>query len=160
GFHEDQQGRPFVGAAGNFLESLLKSINLTRKDVFITNVVKHRPPNNRDPQPEELAACRPYLERQIELIKPKIIVTLGRYSMELAFSGVTISRIHGQPKKVGDIVYFPMFHPAAALHQARYRSMIEADMQKIPQILADLESVEQEEERNDSGAPPEQLSLF
>lgn len=160
GFHEDQQGRPFVGAAGNFLESLLKSINLTRKDVFITNVVKHRPPNNRDPQPEELAACRPYLERQIELIKPKIIVTLGRYSMELAFSGVTISRIHGQPKKVGDIVYFPMFYPAAALHQARYRSMIEADMQKIPQILADLESVEQEEERNDSGAPPEQLSLF
>jgi len=159
GFHEDQQGRPFVGAAGNFLESLLQSINLSRKDVFITNVVKHRPPNNRDPQPDELAACRPYLDRQIELIKPKIIVTLGRYSMELAFSGVTISRIHGQPKKVGDIIYFPMFHPAAALHQPRYRSLIEADMQKIPQILADLESVE-EEEGEEGGAPPQQLSLF
>ena len=156
GFHEDQQGRPFVGAAGQFLESLLASINLTRNDVFITNVVKHRPPNNRDPQPDELKACRFYLDRQIELIKPKMIVTLGRYSMELAWTGARISRIHGVPKKVGDIVYFPMFHPAAALHQPRYRSLIEQDMLKIPEVLADLTVIDQD----DAAPPAEQLSLF
>ncbi|MBC7257325.1 MAG: uracil-DNA glycosylase, partial [Chloroflexi bacterium] len=141
GFHEDQQGRPFVGAAGQFLEELLASINLTRQQVFIANVIKCRPPNNRDPQPDEIEACRPFLEQQIALIKPKIIVTLGRYSMALAFSNVTISRIHGQPKRVGDIVYFPMFHPAAALHQPQYRALIERDILKIPQILADLEAI-------------------
>ncbi|MBC7236394.1 MAG: uracil-DNA glycosylase [Chloroflexi bacterium] len=157
GFHEDQQGRPFVGAAGQFLESLLASINLSRNDVFITNVVKHRPPNNRDPQVDELQACRPYLDRQIELIKPKMIVTLGRFSMELAWVDARISRIHGQPKKVGGIVYFPMFHPAAALHQPRYRSLIEQDFLKIPEILADLGSVDEGES---SGPPVEQLSLF
>lgn len=157
GFHEDQQGRPFVGAAGQFLEKLLASINLSREDVFITNVVKCRPPNNRDPMSDELAACRPYLSEQIELIQPKLIVTLGRFSMQLAFSGVTISRVHGIAKKVGDIVYFPMFHPAAALHQSRYRSHIEKDMLKIPQILADLHSIEAGEERPDN---PRQLSLF
>lgn len=157
GYHEDQQGRPFVGAAGQFLEKLLASINLTRNDVYITNVVKHRPPNNRDPQPDEIAACRPYLERQIELIKPKIIVTLGRYSMELAFAGVSITQVHGVPKRVGDIVYFPMFHPAAALHQPRYRSFIEQDILKIPQILADLQSLQDEKRKP---RPPEQMSLF
>ncbi|MCD6519480.1 MAG: uracil-DNA glycosylase [Anaerolineae bacterium] len=157
GFHEDQQGRPFVGAAGQFLEKLLASINLSRQDVYITNVVKCRPPGNRDPQPEEIAACRPYLERQIEIIKPKLIVTLGRFSMQLAFSGVSISRVHGTPKKIGDIVYFPMFHPAAALHQPRFRSMIEQDMLKIPQILAELQSIEAEEPDE---PPPQQLSLF
>jgi uracil-DNA glycosylase len=156
GFREDQQGRPFVGPAGQFLESLLASINLSREDVFITNVVKHRPPNNRDPQVDELLACRPYLDRQIELIKPKMIVTLGRYSMEIAWSGARISNIHGTPKKIGDIVYFPMFHPAAALHQARYRSLIEEDMKKIPEVLANLSDMDQED-ANPSG---EQLSLF
>lgn len=157
GFHEDQQGIPFVGAAGNFLNQLLASINLSRQDVYIANVIKCRPPDNRDPQPDEIAACRPYLDRQIELIKPKMIITLGRFSMQLAFSGVTISRIHGMPKKVGDIVYFPLFHPAAALHQSRYRSLIEHDFQKIPQILADLQAVEEQEQ---APPPAEQLSLF
>jgi DNA polymerase len=156
GYHEDQQGRPFVGAAGQFLETLLASINLTRQDVYIANVIKCRPPNNRDPQPDEIEACRPYLSQQIALIKPKIIVTLGRFSMQLAFAGVTISRIHGTPKKIGDIVYFPMFHPAAALHQPRYRSFIEQDMLKIPEILADLQSIEAE----DDSPAPQQLSLF
>jgi DNA polymerase len=162
GFHEDQQGRPFVGAAGQFLEQLLASINLTRQDVYITNVVKHRPPGNRDPQPDEIAACRPYLDRQIELIKPKIIVTLGRFSMQLAFSGVTITRVHGMPKKVGDVIYFPMFHPAAALHQPRYRSLIEQDVLKIPEILAELASTTsavQDDGDNDT-PPPQQLSMF
>jgi len=157
GFHEDQQGRPFVGAAGQFLEELLASINLSRREVYICNVIKCRPPNNREPQPDELAACRPYIDKQIALIKPKIIVTLGRFSMELVFSGVTISRVHGIPKKVGDIVYYPMFHPAAALHQPKFRTLIEEDVHKIPQILADLESVEAVESEPH---PPEQLSLF
>lgn len=157
GFHEDQQGRPFVGAAGQFLEQLLASINLTRRDVFIANVIKCRPPENRDPLPDELAACRPHLERQIALLKPKLIVTLGRYSMELAFAGVSISKVHGIPKKVGDVVYFPMFHPAAALHQPRFRSLIEQDFMKIPKILAELESIQAAQE---PPKPPQQLSLF
>jgi len=155
GLHEDRQGRPFVGPAGQFLEELLASINLSRNDVYICNVIKCRPPNNREPQPDELAACRPYLDKQIQLIKPKLIVTLGRFSMQLAFSGVRISRVHGIPKRVGEFVYFPMFHPAAALHQPRYRASIEEAMLKIPQILADLHSVE----TGESG-PPQQLSLF
>jgi DNA polymerase len=156
GFHEDQQGRPFVGASGRFLEQLLASIHLTRQDVYIANVIKCRPPNNRDPQPDELQACRPYLDRQIEIIKPKIIVTLGRFSMQLAFSRGTISRIHGIPRNVGGIIYFPMFHPAAALHQPKYRTAIEQDMLKIPEILADLTSVDQD----NAVEPPQQLSLF
>lgn len=157
GFHEDQQGRPFVGAAGQFLEKLLASINLSRRDVYITNVVKHRPPENRDPQPDELLACRPYLDRQIALIKPKIIVTLGRFSMQLAFSGVSITQVHGMPKKVGDIVYFPMFHPAAALHQVKYHSLIERDFLKLPDILSGIESVEERDTKPDL---PKQLNLF
>ncbi|MHB1294940.1 MAG: uracil-DNA glycosylase family protein [Anaerolineae bacterium] len=157
GFHEDQQGRPFVGAAGQFLEKLLSSINLSRRDVYITNVIKHRPPENRDPQPDELLACRPYLDRQIALIKPKIIVTLGRFSMQLAFSGVSITQVHGMPKKVGDIVYFPMFHPAAALHQVKYRSLIERDFLKLPEILAGMETAETPETKPDL---PKQLNLF
>ena len=157
GFHEDQQGLPFVGAAGKFLDQLLASINLSRQDVYIANVIKCRPPNNRDPLPAERTACRPYLDKQIELIKPKMIVTLGRFSMQLAFSGVTISQIHGKPKKVGDLVYFPMFHPAAALHQPRFRVLIEQDMLKIPQILANIQSIEAEAE---APPPPEQLTLF
>ncbi len=157
GSHEDKQGRPFVGAAGQFLDSLLSSINLSRRNVYITNVVKCRPPQNRDPQPDEVAACRPYLTQQIALVKPQIIVTLGRFSMGLAFAGVTISRVHGTPKRVGDIVYVPMFHPAAALHQAKYRSLIEQDFQKLPDLLAELNTIEAQDEDPE---PPQQLSLF
>ena len=122
GFHEDRQGRPFVGAAGQFLEELLASIGLTREDVYITNVIKCRPPGNRDPQPNELAACSEYLDRQIASIRPQIIVTLGRFSMARYFPGASISRIHGQCKRVGNITVFPMLHPAAALHQPKWRS--------------------------------------
>jgi len=156
GYHEDQQGRPFVGAAGNYLSELLASIGLSREDVYITNVVKCRPPDNRDPQPDEIEACEGFLERQIELIKPKIIVTLGRFSMRLAFTGTTISRVHGTPKRMGDIVYFPMFHPAAGLHQPRYKSFIEQDIKKLPAILSDINALADEAEPE----PPEQLSLF
>jgi len=157
GFHEDQQGRPFIGAAGSFLDQLLASISLSRQDVYIANIIKCRPPNNRDPQPDEIEACRPYLDQQIALIKPKVIVTLGRFSMQLAFKGVTITKVHGTPKKVGDVVYFPMFHPAAALHQPRYRTLIEQDFQKLPKLLAEIGNIAQE---SNEPEPPEQLALF
>ena len=144
GFHEDRQGRPFVGAAGKFLDELLASIGLKREDVFIGNVIKCRPPGNRDPRPDEISACRPYLDKQIELIRPRIIVTLGRFSMARYFPGASISRIHGRPKQSGGVIYYPMFHPAAALHQPRWRPMIEEDMKQIPKLLTELEGVDAE----------------
>ena len=138
GFHEDRQARPFVGASGKFLEQLLNDIGYQRKDVFIANVVKCRPPNNRDPQPDELSACQPYLDRQIELVNPKVIITLGRYSMNRYFPGASISKIHGQPHRFGQRLVVPMFHPAAALHQARFKPMIIEDFQKLPGFIADM----------------------
>lgn len=158
GFHEDRQGRPFVGAAGQFLEELLAGIGLTRQEVFIANVVKCRPPANRDPLPEELAACAPYLDRQIAVIRPRVIVTLGRFSMARFFPGQSISKIHGQAKKVGDYLVVPMFHPAAALHQPKYRPEIQADFAKLPMLLSTL--VEVEKKARQAPPPPQQLSLF
>ena len=156
GFHEDRQGRPFVGSAGKLLEELLASIGMTREQVYIANVVKCRPPGNRDPLPEELSACRPYLERQIELIRPPVIVTLGRYSMYRYFPGQSISRIHGQPKQFGSVMVVPMLHPAAALHQPQWKSTLEADFEKLTQIVAQATTAGPAE------PPPEarQLSLF
>ncbi len=157
GFHEDQQGRPFVGAAGNFLNELLQSIGLKREDVYITNVVKCRPPGNRDPLPEEIEACRQFLDRQIALIKPKVVVTLGRFSMARAFPNEKISAIHGRPRKIDGIVYVPMFHPAAALHQPSLRKTVEEDFAKLPKIMAEIDRMA------DQARPPEdvqQLSLF
>ena len=136
GWHEDQQGRPFVGPAGAFLEQLLASIGLSREQVYIANVVKCRPPGNRDPLPAEIQACRKWLERQIEAIHPRMIVTLGRYSLAKYFPNQSISKIHGKVRKEGDIIYYPMYHPAAALHQGSLRQIIEADMLRIPEILA------------------------
>jgi DNA polymerase len=158
GFHEDRQGLPFVGAAGKFLDELLASIELKREDVFIANVIKCRPPGNRDPKPDEIAACRPYLDRQIELIRPRIIITLGRFSMARYFPGASISRIHGRPKRSGGVIYYPMFHPAAALHQPRWRPLIEEDMKRIPELLAELEGVEADLPEIDETY--EQLSLL
>jgi len=156
GFHEDQQGLPFVGAAGQFLEELLASISMTRQDVYIANVIKCRPPGNRDPLPEEIEACQPFLDRQIELIQPKMIVTLGRFSMARAFPKARISHIHGQPRKIGDIVYYPMYHPAAALHQPSLRRTIEEDMLRIPQLLEQAAQMAETE----LPAEAEQLRLF
>jgi uracil-DNA glycosylase family 4 len=156
GFHEDQQGRPFVGAAGNFLEELLESIGLKRGDVYIANVIKCRPPGNRDPLPEETEACKPFLDRQIELIQPKMVVTLGRFSMARAFPKARISRIHGQPRKIGGVLYYPMYHPAAALHQPSLRRIIEEDMQRIPELIEQAAQIAE-------SSPPveaEQLRLF
>src|SRR5688572_26035741 len=135
GYYEDQQGRPFVGAAGQFLETLLASIGLKRTDVFIANVVKCRPPQNRDPLPEEIGACSHWLGEQQEILKPKVIVTLGRYSLARFLPGQPIGKIHGQGRKMGDVWVVPMYHPAAALHQGSLRATIEADFRRIPQYL-------------------------
>jgi DNA polymerase len=139
GFNEDRQGRPFVGAAGQFLEELLGLAGLKRRDVFIANVVKHRPPNNRDPEPDEIAACALFLERQIAAINPPVIVTLGRFSMARWFPGERITRIHGQPRWADGRLIVPMLHPAAALHQPQNRPLIEADFRRLPEILAEAE---------------------
>jgi uracil-DNA glycosylase len=139
GFNEDRQGRPFVGAAGQFLDELLAMAGLKRREVFIANVVKHRPPNNRDPEPDEIAACGLFLDRQIAAINPAVIVTLGRFSMARWFPGERIMRIHGQPRWVGGRLIVPMLHPAAALHQIQNRPLIEADFRRLPDMLAEAE---------------------
>ena len=154
GWHEDQQGRPFVGPAGQYLDQLLASINLHRKQVYIANVIKCRPQGNRDPLPSEILNCRPWLERQIELIHPKIIVTLGRYSMAMFFPNKSISKIHGTAQKGDKIIYYAMYHPAAALHQPSLRRAIEEDMLRIPSLLAEAASVTEAEEQ------PQQLNMF
>ena len=154
GWHEDQQGRPFVGPAGKYLEELLASIGLKREQVYIANVIKCRPPSNRDPLPGEIQACSKWLNEQIELIRPKMIVTLGRYSMAKYFSNQSISQVHGKARKQDNVVYYAMYHPAAALHQGSLRKAIEADMLKIPQILAQAEKI------TEAANEPQQLSLF
>lgn len=159
GFHEDRQGRPFVGAAGQYLDELLGQIGLKRGGVYIANVIKCRPPGNRDPVPDEIEACRPYLDKQIELIRPRLVITLGRFSMQRYFPGASISRIHGQPRRVGNVIYYPMFHPAAALHQPKWRSFVEEDVLKIPELLAKLDEVGEDVRKGDQ-PQAEQLSLF
>jgi uracil-DNA glycosylase family 4 len=158
GFHENEEGRPFVGAAGRFLEELLASIGMRREQVFICNVVKCRPPGNRDPQPDEIEACRPYLDRQIAAIRPAVIVTLGRFSMARYFGTAKISAVHGQAKTVDGRLVVAMFHPAAALHQPQLKSSIEDDFRKLPALI--------EQARKRPAAPPppageaKQLSMF
>lgn len=160
GFHEDQQGRPFVGAAGHFLDELLKSIDLARRDVYITNVVKCRPPGNRDPRPDEMdTCCSHYLDRQIALIQPRLIVTLGRFSMARYFPDASISRIHGQVRKFDSFIVLPLYHPAAALHQPRYREDIETDFKKIPGLLKEALTLEGDVGSGDA-SEAQQLSLF
>ncbi len=139
GKNEDEQGLPFVGAAGKFLNELLASIGLDRAKVYITNIVKYRPPNNRDPYPDEKAEFLPFLKKQIEEIKPKLIVTLGRHSMEaLLPPGLRISQTHGQPKRYNGQVYMPLFHPAAALYNQSMKQTIMDDFAKIPKVLAQI----------------------
>jgi uracil-DNA glycosylase len=135
GFNENEQGRPFVGAAGKFLEELLAKAGLRRKDVFICNVVKCRPPNNRDPEPTEIIACGKYLDRQIEAINPKVIVTLGRFSMAKFFPNARISLIHGKASRVNDRLVVAMYHPAAALHQPTLRPDLEKDFAGLAYLL-------------------------
>lgn len=167
GFHEDKQGRPFVGPSGQLLQELLKSINLKREDVFITNVVKCRPTDNRDPLPAEIEACNDYLDRQIAAIRPLVIVTLGRHSMAKFFSGEKISAIHGRARKKDGYICIPMFHPAAALRTESYKTALREDFKKIPVVLAEAERLTAEAPAKQAvpasakkEEPPQQLSLF
>lgn len=178
GYHENQQGKPFVGQAGKFLDELLNAAGLSRDQVFITNVVKCRPPNNRDPLPEELAACQVYLDEQIALLKPEVIVTLGRISMAKFITGGRISAIHGRTHNVNGQKVVTMYHPAAALHQPALRQTILDDFARLKRFIgtkgAEQETVKfetqaaskQESKTTETPSevqeqkPPEQLSLF
>ena len=171
GFHENEQGLPFVGAAGRFLDELLEQAGLTREKVFITIVVKCRPPGNRDPQPEELEACKHYLDRQIAAINPDVIVTLGRISMSYFVSNGKISSIHGRHYWSNGRMVVPMYHPAAALHQPSLRSVVKEDFANLPGMIETAEKSRQENpnliaksQENTDDAPDdhftEQLSLF
>jgi uracil-DNA glycosylase family 4 len=168
GFYENEQGRPFVGAAGKFLEELLAGIGMQREQVFIGNVVKCRPPGNRDPQPEEMEACSHYLERQIAAINPQVIVTLGRFSMSKFLPNAKISVVHGQSYQINGRLVVPMYHPAAALHQPSLKPEVEQDFSHLPELIsksveapapaADPES--QEQQPAEEKPQPKQLSLF
>ena len=151
-----------MGPAGKFLEELLASIGLRREDVFIANMVKCRPPQNRDPLPEETRACNKYLERQIELINPKLIVTLGRFSLSRFFPGESISRARGRARDKDGRTIYPIMHPAAALHRHEFRATIMEDFLRIPAILEQKaqENTKVTEQAPDQAKPPEQLSLF
>ena len=156
GYHEDQQGRPFVGPAGKLLDELIASIGMKRADVYITNVVKCRPPGNRDPLPGEIEACRQWLDPQIQMLRPRVIVTLGRHSLARFLPKDIISKVHGIPRNVGDHLVFPVHHPAAALHQPSLRKTLEEDFKKIPGLLkaSPVGAPQKDEEK------PQQLSLF
>lgn len=172
GFHENEQGLPFVGAAGGFLDELLGEAELKREEVFITNVVKCRPPGNRDPQPDELEACKFFLERQISAINPEVIVTLGRFSMGYFINNGKISQIHGRDFSIRERTVVPMYHPAAALHQPALRSVIKEDFRKLKGLLEKAQNTMQQnaEARNPTSSPQkdeptkdhgtEQLKLF
>jgi uracil-DNA glycosylase family 4 len=157
GANEDRQGRPFVGAAGEFLNELLAAAGLRREYVYICNILKCRPPGNRDPLPGEIDACRDYLDEQVDLIDPLIIVTLGRFSMARYFPNQSISRIHGRPRETAGVYYVPMYHPAAALHQGNLRTVMLEDFRKLGELLQRV--------RRNRGAPvanaaPPQPSLL
>lgn len=158
GMNEDKRGLPFVGNAGKFLDEMLATIGWERDDVYVTNIVKCRPPGNRDPLPDEIDACQIYLDTQLETINPRMVVTLGRFSMARWFKNERISRIHGKPREADGRVIVPLYHPAAALHQPSLRAVLEEDFRKLPLIL--------EEARNKQGAAddakpePSQMKLF
>jgi DNA polymerase len=169
GFNENEMGRPFVGQAGKFLDELIGHAGFKREEVFITNVVKCRPPENRDPMPDELSACAVYLDKQIETIDPRVIVTLGRFSMARYFPLARISAIHGKPAWSNERLIVPMFHPAAALHQPNLKNDIIADFKALP--LAIDQAKKQRQSYNETKSslekvidftppPAEQLSLF
>ena len=140
GKNEDLQGIPFVGAAGKFLNEMLEMIGLKREDIYITNIVKYRPPNNRDPHPEEKSAFMPYLESQLEVIQPKLAITLGRHSLNCFLPDLQISKVHGQPKRFKGRVYLPLFHPAAALYNGAMRQTLIDDFALIPAIIEKIKS--------------------
>ncbi len=162
GFYEDQQGLPFVGASGKYLDELLGKIGLTRDEVFITNVVKCRPPGNRDPLPDEIDICvSTYLKQQVEIIQPKLIATLGRFSMALFFpKDARITKIHGHPLRANNRVYYPLFHPAAVLRNPNLRPAMEADFRRISELIAEIAQSSGPDTPDEPPPPPQQLSLF
>ena len=165
GFHEDRQGLPFVGAAGNVLDEMLASIELSRSDVFIGNMIKCRPPNNRDPSTSEMDACRPYLDRQIDLINPKVIVALGRHSFGKFFPGEPIGRSRGRPRDWRGRTVFPVYHPAATLHNPNLRSSLEQDFRKLRSLVESpprqlAQTTASTPNPSQSGQQPEQGHLF
>lgn len=139
GYNEDQKGIPFCGQAGNLLDQLLLMVGIQRKDVFVANILKHRPPENRDPLPEEITACTPFLKQQILTIKPIIVITLGRFSMNYFLPDVYISKVHGQIKKIIweelNLLVYPVYHPAAALRSGQMMSVLREDFKRIPDII-------------------------
>ena len=156
GFYEDRDGRPFVGPAGKFLDELLQSIGLRRETVYITNMVKCRPPNNRDPLPGEVSACRPYLDSQLEMISPEVIVTLGRHSFSKFFPSQSLTRARGRSQQWRNLTVYPIYHPAAALHNPRLRSVIVEDFSRLPDVVRSAREADREPEP----APTRQLNLF
>ena len=174
GFYEDQQGRPFVGPAGQLLDEMLKVAGLARKDVYITNVIKHRPPGNRDPEPDEIEACEGYLRAQIAAIQPQVIVTLGRYSMARFFPNIrSMAEAHGRAMAYNGLMVYPVYHPAAALRQGRLKEVLEQDFRALPMIIARAKerALAPSSTRGLPGAPaqepatlveaaPEQMSLW
>lgn len=154
GFNEDKLGRPFVGPAGKLLDRMLKRIGIKRDDVYIANILKNRPPDNRDPLPSEIKVAEPFLDGQIEIVDPSIIVTLGRFSLGKFIPGVKITGVHGEPKRVGRRVVVPFFHPAAALRSTSVMKLLEEDFDKLPQIILTADKIYEE------GQDPNQLSLI
>lgn len=155
GHYEDNSGIPFVGAAGKLLTKLLNSINLSRDDVFITNIVKCRPPNNRDPSPNEISQCSPYLRKQIELINPRLIITLGRHSLSYFVPNTPIGKAHGTIIKQDGYTIYPTYHPAAALRQTRFSEILSEEFKRIPNLIKSLETKEEKPESTNN-----QLELF
>ena len=156
GQREDATGRPFVGPAGQLLDELLGSIGWAREHVFIANVVKCRPPGNRDPEPEEIAACRPYLDRQEAALDPAVIVTLGRHSLRRYLPDARIGEVHGRLRRSGSRFVYPMYHPAAALHQSSLRETLFADVRGLPAaLLAARQAIEAERTESVQSAPAE-----
>ena len=165
GQHEDRQGRPFVGAAGNLLDEMLKAISLSRGSVFIANMVKCRPPSNRDPQVDEILACSKYLDRQIEVINPLVIVTLGRFSLGKFFPGEGISKVRGSIRYYEGRPIYPMLHPAAALYRRELKETIYQDFKALPSILNNLRRPTLTESQSEhvitnTNEPPTQMTLF
>jgi uracil-DNA glycosylase family 4 len=158
GYNEDVQGRPFVGAAGQLLDQLLAGIGLDRSKVFITNVVRHRPPENRDPLPSEVEACDVWLRAHLETLRPKVVVTLGRFAMYKFLPGESITRVHGRARQVDGVTVFPVFHPAAALHQPSLRTELERDFQALARLLETERAADEREA--EAERQPDQMTLF
>ncbi len=150
GKNEDEKGEPFVGAAGKFLNEMLGEINLKREDIYITNIVKYRPPNNRDPEPSEKASCRPWLLEELKIIEPKLIIFLGRHAMNNFFLELQISKAHGKMlvkafKGISTKYFFPLYHPAAALYDGSMREILLEDFKKIPKVLKEIDGRNREQ---------------